>query len=464
MKMIDHAQFISLQYQNCYGINIIWPVRNSLMDCRILRHITLKSNGHFGCDDSVGYGIDLGHVSLEPGWRLKDIINGPIYRHIRNSFSKGQVPWPGTCEGCDLFSAGASPNDTIESRLELLVEPTLNCNISCACCIRKQIINNGRNIKSLDPKILETFFDACKRENIFVEYVHYIGWGEPLLHDRFSDLVDIVKIRSPQTIQVVTTAANIDFKKAIGSSLIDKIVVSADGANQNSYEKYRRRGAMENVIKFMRDCKRYGHSGIFLEWKYILFEWNDSDDDLLEAQILAEEIGVDSLLFIITNSKWNSQRFTSNLAEEFPFVTNLASITPAAAMCAVAHEAEPFVWKDDASGFIDKCTISVGRFLDVHGWAYDGNDYPKFLELIVNDEIKAKSRPYLVRYDAFAARPDARGAMCGFMFRIPIKKLPDVILVRVVGERIYELGGATRWRSAHLSVKQRKDLGNYLEL
>jgi hypothetical protein len=33
------------------------------MDCRILRQITLTADGHLGCDDSVGYKIDLGHVS-----------------------------------------------------------------------------------------------------------------------------------------------------------------------------------------------------------------------------------------------------------------------------------------------------------------------------------------------------------------------------------------------------------------
>jgi hypothetical protein len=126
------------------------------MDCRILRHVTLKANGHLGCDDSVGYGIDLGQVSLSPGWRIRDVLNGPIYQHVRSSFEAGKVPWPGVCEGCDLFSSSSRPLDTLGSRLEILVEPTLACNISCACCMRKQIISKGRSTTSLDPAIFLT--------------------------------------------------------------------------------------------------------------------------------------------------------------------------------------------------------------------------------------------------------------------------------------------------------------------
>src|SRR5277367_2100225 len=146
------------------------------MDCRILRQVTLKADGHLGCDDSVGYGINLGHVSLTPGWRLRDVLNGPVYTHVRASFKEGRVPWPGVCEGCDLFSSGAHPVDSLGRRIDLLVEPTLACNISCACCLRKQIISKGRNTSSLDPAILKQFIESCRFDNIAIDQVHYIGW------------------------------------------------------------------------------------------------------------------------------------------------------------------------------------------------------------------------------------------------------------------------------------------------
>jgi hypothetical protein len=87
------------------------------MDCRILRQVTLKADGHLGCDDSAGYNINLGHVLPRRGWRLRDVLNGPIYSHVRSSFKAGKIPWPGMCESCDLFSNGGSPVDNLEERL-----------------------------------------------------------------------------------------------------------------------------------------------------------------------------------------------------------------------------------------------------------------------------------------------------------------------------------------------------------
>lgn len=95
------------------------------MDCRVLREITLKSNGCLACEDSLGYGIELGQVSRSPAWQLKEVLNGPKYRHVRSSFQAGKVPWPDICEQCDFFSGCSSPLDTLDHRMEILVEPTL---------------------------------------------------------------------------------------------------------------------------------------------------------------------------------------------------------------------------------------------------------------------------------------------------------------------------------------------------
>lgn len=83
------------------------------MDCRILRQITLKADGHLACDDSAGYGIDLGLVRAGGKWKLRDILEGPIYSHVRSSFQQGRTPWPTVCEGCDLLALGAAPNDIL---------------------------------------------------------------------------------------------------------------------------------------------------------------------------------------------------------------------------------------------------------------------------------------------------------------------------------------------------------------
>lgn len=393
------------------------------------------------------------------------MLNGPIYSHIRSSFKQGRVPWPGTCEGCDLFSAGGIPLDTLDTRIELLVEPTLACNISCACCLRKQIISKGRSTSSMDPAILAAFVNSCRIDGILIDQVHYIGWGEPLMHGNWRALFDIVKDGAPTANQMVTTAGNVDFRDTVGEAALERLIVSCDGARQETYGQYRRGGQLEKVIKFMRDSKRYGDSSIFLEWKYILFEFNDTDRDLILAQEIADEIGVDSLLFIITNSKWHSNRFTVDSSEQVPIRSLFTSISPAAAMNAVAAECGAFQFSTgsaDGFGFIDRCTVSVGKFLTVEGWALDpSGKYATLTELVVDGQTKAKIRTALRRADVAAAYPQAVGEKCGFMFRVPIdpQNLPERVEVRIHGESgSRSLGGPANWVVTDGRTKRRSDL------
>jgi hypothetical protein len=441
------------------------------MDCRILRHVTLKADGHLGCDDSIGYGINLGHVSLSPGWRLRDIFRGAIYRHVRSSFQAGHVPWPGTCESCDLLSDGAQPNDTLDTRIELLVEPTLACNITCACCLRRQIISKGRSTDSMDPAILDRFVNGCAVEGITIDQAHYIGWGEPLMHDDFQALYRIVKEQFPLATQMVTTAANVDFRSAVGDSALDRLVVSADGSRQEAYEKYRGGGDFKAVVKFMQDCRRYGSPQMFLEWKYILFDFNDSDEDILLAQSIADDLGVDSLLFIITNSKWHSGRFTIDNSHDVPIRSLCASVSPAAAMMATSMECMRFDTEPgdvEAFGFVDKCTISVGRFLVVEGWAFDkSGEYAQHVELVLDGATRSRARTHLRRVDVMDVYPMAEGAKCGFMFRIPVDPEDPPASVRVVvkgrsGAAV--LGGRASWTMRAAGVKKRLDLPNVTPL
>lgn len=119
-------------------------------------------------------------------------------------------------------------------------------------------------------------------------------------------------------------------------------LILGDGSRQEAYGQYRRGGDLETVARFMRDCRKHESPETFLEWKYILFEFNDSDEDVLRAEEIGDDVGVDSLLFIITNSKWKSRRFTVDGSQELPLRSHFASVSPAAAMNATAIESNSF--------------------------------------------------------------------------------------------------------------------------
>jgi hypothetical protein len=97
--------------------------------------------------------------------------------------------------------------------------------------------------------------------------------------------------------------------------LIDLVVFSIDGAWEDSYRRYRVNGqlkrALANLEALVRACERAGTADrVEIIWQYILFEWNDSDEELAEARRLAAEIGV-PLKWVFTHTEGASKRYTA---------------------------------------------------------------------------------------------------------------------------------------------------------
>jgi hypothetical protein len=140
----------------------------------------------------------------------------------------------------------------------------------------------------------------------------------------------------------------------------------------------------------------------------------------------------------------------------------LASVSPAAAMNAIALDCRISYAPTAAVAYIDKCTISVGKFLTVEGWALDTSGaYATSVELIVDRQMRSKTRTTLRREDVLQAHPESAGTKCGFMFRIPIdvSALPDRIEVKVSGPSGSNIiGGRTNWISSTPGIKRRVDL------
>lgn len=434
------------------------------MDCRILRQLTLTADGHLTCDDSNGYSIKLGHVTSSPGWNIKHTTTGAIYQHIRASFARGAVPWPGTCETCDCLAPGSAPLDTLDRSIRLMVEPTLACNISCPCCRRRQVISRGRSLTDLDPAVLGSLCRSCRDNGIDIEHVHYLGWGEPLLHGDFQGLAEAVRKNAPDTAQEVTTAGNVVFKEQVGSAPLDRIVVSCDGARQSSYELYRREGRFSLVRAFMVDSKIFGSPTTFVEWKYILFEHNDSDEELIEAQKLAESIGIDSILFVVTNSKWKSNRFAAGDFSSFPLISPLATLSPAAALDTTLADAVFTRYERPESGALielDRCRVNAGGFLVAEGWALlASGGYVRAVLLDVDGERRARSRTQHRRIDVSRTYAHAVGPMSGFLFRIPLltRSLPGAVRIGVETEDgAPALQATLRWSDPTVRLKERPD-------
>ena len=91
----------------------------------------------------------------------------------------------------------------------------------------------------------------------------------------------------------------------LARSGIDEVTFSIDGSSQENYVKYRQRGNFDKAIANLRalldERAKRGSDTPFVNWRYILFKWNDSDEEMNRARRMAKELGVDRLCWEITD-------------------------------------------------------------------------------------------------------------------------------------------------------------------
>jgi MoaA/NifB/PqqE/SkfB family radical SAM enzyme len=200
----------------------------------------------------------------------------------------------------------------------LYVECTAACNISCfeACCAPETGITRTRQAGMLDFELFRRVIDEAGSALGRVDFFNY---GEAFLHRRAVEMCEYIKSRFPR-IYLYTSTNGLALSEAQARRLvhsgIDEVTFSIDGATPETYAKYRRRGRFEVAIQTLRSMAdekhRAGRDLPFLNWRYILFTWNDSDAEMHRARELAAEIGVDRLCWEITDHPEDaySRRFT----------------------------------------------------------------------------------------------------------------------------------------------------------
>jgi hypothetical protein len=101
----------------------------------------------------------------------------------------------------------------------------------------------------------------------------------------------------------------------IVESGLDLLRASIDGATPESYVKYRVGGNFERAVEFLsrlRDDRNRARSALLVEWKYILFDWNDSAEEMEHAVELAERLET-RLTFVRTHTPGRSTKFPTDV-------------------------------------------------------------------------------------------------------------------------------------------------------
>ena len=260
-----------------------------------------------GCADPYGSRV-LGDARTSS---IHEVWTGATVSTLRDELNAGGSRF---CGNCPLKlplkkdeSPVARPADAGPLPSRMYVECTAACNISCteACCAPETGITRTRQAGMLDFDVFTRVIDEVGASLVRIDFFNY---GEAFLHKRAVEMCEYIKSRFPQ-IYLYTSTNGLALSEAQARRLvhsgIDEVTFSIDGATHESYVKYRQRGrfdvAVRNLGAMADEKRRSGRDLPFLNWRYILFTWNDSDDEMALARRIAGDIGVDRLCWEMTD-------------------------------------------------------------------------------------------------------------------------------------------------------------------
>lgn len=242
---------------------------------------------------------------------LTDIWRGPTAVELREDLNTGGSPFCGDCPLKDPLpdDVAAPVRDLNVPPLpsRLYIECTAACNISCfqACCAPETGITRTRQAGMLDWDLFTRVIDEAGPSLGRIDFFNY---GEAFLHKRALEMCEYIKTRHPQVYLYTSTnglALTDEKARRLVHSGIDEVTFSIDGASQDTYVRYRQRGKFEVALANLRamadEKARSGRDVPQLNWRYILFNWNDNDEEMARARALAADLGVDRLCWEITD-------------------------------------------------------------------------------------------------------------------------------------------------------------------
>ncbi|MCV2887780.1 hypothetical protein OE747_05485 [Ruegeria sp. XHP0148] len=294
------------------------------MDCHSNHSVFLRSDGSLACWDDAGSRLTLSAFDPDKDYS-RDVVFGPVFKEIRSKLAREEMPFPDYCGDCLILASGACFNPEWQRRKELLifqVEPSIACTLECPGCMTfaERRLRHGR-AGHLDIAIFEKYLADFKADGVSIRTIDFQGHGEPLLNRNVWKMAGLAKSYFPDANISMCTNAHGTYDPAQVHSGIDEVMFAIDGVDQESFETYRVRGSFDRAYGFMKSfCQGAIAEGrpIGTIWKYILFDCNNSPAQLIRAQELAAEAGVQELLFINTQLGLKSSRILS--LEDIPRV------------------------------------------------------------------------------------------------------------------------------------------------
>ena len=253
------------------------------------------------CRDYDGSG-QLGDLSTQT---LEEILSSPRSMHLRRELAAGRLPLL-TCASCPELTripgedADRHVHEFQVPTLGLMVENTSTCCYRCVGCYRDLLTTSRRRSRMSLDEIRRV---AGELERHAIQTLFFFNQGEPFAAPDILEQLQIIRDRNPDLrIILSTNGALLDTdEKRRAALLTDHIYFSIDGTDDKTLNRYQVGARFERVYGNLRELVRFrdqARSGMpRIEWKYVLFNWNDRRAQVERAIDLGKAAGIDCVSF-----------------------------------------------------------------------------------------------------------------------------------------------------------------------
>ncbi len=174
------------------------------------------------------------------------------------------------------------------------IEPASVCNLSCPQCpVGKGDIKRNKSFMDLNDykELLEEISGTTAMLSLYFQ-------GEPLMHKEFAEFVRLATENNIYT-QTSTNGQLMteDICRELVGAGLDRIIISLDGTDQESYQAYRRGGDFQKVADGIRILNRVrmetGSKKPFIIVQFLVFRHNHKQVSGVKA--MAKNLGADKV-------------------------------------------------------------------------------------------------------------------------------------------------------------------------
>lgn len=254
------------------------------------------------CQDYDG----SGHIGNLRTHTFEEIFRGGKAQQFREALARGEYPVP-LCPNCPELRTG-SKRDVQQylkgfdlPRKAIMVENTILCNLHCLFCDRTKT----QKIRGQNRMTLEDMEVVAKIiRDVGIAEINFHNLGEPFISDTFAQEIALLRKYNPDLrMYMSTNGVLIDTDDKVKASVeFHHLYFSIDGPNQEILVTYQVGGDFDksyaNLKRVVDERNRQGKTTPTIEWKYVVFNWNDADEHIIGAIDLAREAGVDLISFM----------------------------------------------------------------------------------------------------------------------------------------------------------------------